>query len=112
MKQTVNFYSFRQAFIDHDRQDNFPNGGLSVLWDYLEQYEEDTGEDIELDVVALCCDYCQMSFEDVARDYGVDVSERYDQGGDNIAEIITDYLNENTSVVGEVGDDEIIFQCF
>ena len=112
MKQTINFYSFRQAFIDYDRQENFPNGGLSVLWDYLEQYEEDAGEEIELDVVALCCDYYQMSYEDVAREYDVDISERYDQGGDNIAEIITDYLNENTVVVGEVGDDEIIFQCF
>lgn len=112
MKQTINFYGFRQAFYDYERQDNFPNGGLSVLWDYLESYEEDTGQELELDVIALCCDFCQMSYEDVAREYRVDVSERYDKGGDNIAEIVTDYLNDNTMVVGEVGDDEIIFQVF
>lgn len=112
MKKTINFYDFRQAFIDYDRQDNFPNGGLSVLWDYLEQYEEDTGEELDLDVIALCCDFYQMTFEDVAREYGVDVSARYDQGGDNIAEIVMDYLTDNTQIIGEVGDEEVIFQCF
>ena len=112
MEQTIDFYGFRQAFIDYDRRYNFPNGGLSVLWDYLEEYEESTGEELGLDVVALCCDFCQMSFEDVARDYQIDISERYDNGGDNIAEIVIDYLNENTIVAGQVGDDEVIFQCF
>jgi hypothetical protein len=29
------------------------------LFDYLEEYEESTGEDIEFDMVALCCDYTE-----------------------------------------------------
>lgn len=31
------------------------------MFDYLEEYEKDTGEEIELDVVALCCDFAEYS---------------------------------------------------
>ena len=110
MKQSISFYSFRQAFYDCDRQDHFPNGGLSVLWDYLESYEEDTGEEIELDVIAFCCDYNQMTFEEVIKAYCLDASECVDLSEQR--DLVMDYLNDNTSVVGEVGDDEVIFAGF
>ncbi len=105
MKQTIGFYEFREAFKNFDRLDNFPNGGLSVLWDFLESYEEDTGEEIELDVVGLCCDYCQMSFEDIVREYGLDLDPED-------KDAILDYLNDNTMVVGQVDDDDVIFANF
>lgn len=59
MKQTINFYSFREAFEKLGRENNFTYDGLRALFEYLEEYEECTGEEIELDVIALCCEYIE-----------------------------------------------------
>ena len=56
MKQSVNMYDFERAFKNFERMNNFSYDGLKALFEYLEDYEEDTGEEIELDVIALCCD--------------------------------------------------------
>jgi hypothetical protein len=56
MKQTVNKSMFMDAF-KALRPDNFSYAGLSALFDYLESYEEELGEEIELDVIALCCEF-------------------------------------------------------
>jgi hypothetical protein len=72
MYQSINEYDFIRAF-EQVRPDNFSRAGLSALYDYLEQYEEDTDEQIELDVIALCCDYAEYdSLEEFQKDYGED----------------------------------------
>jgi hypothetical protein len=58
MKQTVNKSLFMDAF-KALRPDNFSYEGLSTLFDYLESYEEELGEEIELDVIALCCEFSE-----------------------------------------------------
>lgn len=73
MYTDVNFNDFRDAFRRFDRLDNFTYEGARALFDYLEQYEEDTGERIELDVIALCCEYNEYeNLEEFQRDYGAD----------------------------------------
>ena len=42
-----------------DRRENFSYNGLKALYEYFEQYEEDTGAEIELDVIAICCEYTE-----------------------------------------------------
>lgn len=59
MKQSINKYQFQNAFITMGRENNFSYEGLNALFDYLEEYEESTGEEIELDVIALCCEYSE-----------------------------------------------------
>lgn len=98
MKTTVNFYTFRDAF-KAIRPDNFSREGLSVLWDYLEQYEEDCGEEIELDVIALCCDFNEDSTNNIASDYRIDV-EGLD--ADEITEAVREYLEDEGVLIGEV----------
>lgn len=61
MKTTINKCDFVDAFHAMDRRDNFNPKGLETLFDYLEQFEEDIGEEIELDVIALCCEYTQYA---------------------------------------------------
>ena len=58
MKQTINQYNFTEAF-RKIRPNNFSYEGLKALYDYLEGYEEDTGEELELDVIAFCCDFTE-----------------------------------------------------
>ena len=75
MKQSVNMYDFERAFKNFER-DNFSYDGLKALFEYLEDYEEDTGEEIELDVIALCCDYMEYdSLNEYNDDYGTKYSE-------------------------------------
>ena len=59
MKQTINESEFLRAFKDMNRTENFSRDGLIALFDYLEQEEEDLEEDIELDVIAICCDFAE-----------------------------------------------------
>ena len=62
MKTNVNFYQFSRWFEQH-RPNNFSRVGLKALFDYLEQFEEETGEEIEFDPIALCCEYTE--YEDL-----------------------------------------------
>lgn len=60
MKQEVSSYDFYQAFQDI-RPDNFSRAGLSALYDHLAELEADCGEEITLDVIALCRDYAEYN---------------------------------------------------
>ena len=56
MKQTINLHQFRQAFADCGRANQFSYEALETLYEHLIQWEQDTGEEVELDVIGLCCD--------------------------------------------------------
>ena len=62
MKTNVNFYDFSRWF-ENNRPDNFSRAGLQSLYDWFEEYEEDTGEEIEFDPIAICCDFTE--YEDI-----------------------------------------------
>ena len=70
MKQTISFGQFQDAFYNMDRQNQFSYKGKKALFEYLEEYEDSTGEQIELDIIALCCDYEEYdSLEDFWQEY-------------------------------------------
>ena len=58
MKTTATITDFVNAF-EKLRPDNFSYEGLESLYNYLTDYERDTDTEIELDVIALCCDYSE-----------------------------------------------------
>lgn len=69
MYQTINRSQFHDAFSD-DRKNQFSYEGKNALFEHLEQYEEDTGEQIELDTITLCCDYTEYDdFESFQAEY-------------------------------------------
>jgi hypothetical protein len=104
MKTTVNFNDFQDAFRRFDRANQFSRAGLSALFDYLEEIEQDTGEEMELDVIGLCCDFMEFdSAEDAAREYGWTPED-----GDNPLE----WLQEQTSVIEVNGYPQVIVQSF
>ena len=59
MKQTVTESMFRDSF--RNRPENFSHAGLGALYNYLEELEAETGEEIELDPIALCCDFAEYA---------------------------------------------------
>jgi len=75
MKQSVNMYDFERAFKNFER-DNFSYDGLKALFEYLEEYGDGMGEEVELDVIALCCEYAEYdSLSEYNDDYGTKYSE-------------------------------------
>lgn len=109
MKITVTFNDFRDTFRAYDRVDNFSREGMELLFDYLEQYEQETGTELELDVVALCCEYNEETPEDIAANYSIDLDGIEE---DNIPQAVMDYLCDNTSVVGQTSNGSIVYACF
>ena len=107
MKQTVNFSAFVDAFHAYNRYDQFGYDALQVLFEYLEQYEEDCGQELELDVIALCCEYSVDSVEDIAEQYGVDLTECEDD--QDKLDTVTDWLSDNTSVCGHTPSGQIVY---
>ena len=75
MKITINMYEFERAFINMDRGEQFSYNGLKALYEYLEEYEEDTGTEVELDVIALCCEYAEY---DSLKEFQADYGEKYE----------------------------------
>jgi hypothetical protein len=97
MKTTIDLYDFRDAFCRMDRKTNFSYDGLEILFDYLEDFENGTGEEIELDVIALCCDFSEDTPEAIAKAYNVDIEGKDEQG---IAEAVQEYLDFEGCYVG------------
>jgi hypothetical protein len=114
MKTTVSRYDFERAFADADRKENFSYEGLRLLFDYFEEYEESTGEEVELDVIALCCDYSEEDTADIARNYSIDLAhldaedEDYEE---QCTEAVREYLEHNTTIVGETSTG-FVYACF
>ena len=79
MKQTMNEFDFKNEF-KKIRPENFSYDGLTALYDYLIQYEEDCGTELEFDPIAYCCEFSEYdSFEDVKKNYDVEDLEHLEQ---------------------------------
>ena len=96
MKTTVNYYDFRNAFISMDRANNFPNR-LPELFDFLEEMEQQIGEELELDVIALCCDFTEYSnLKEFQQAYGEEYTDF-----DSISDVtnVIGWVDENSAFI-------------
>lgn len=110
MKLSINNASeFRNQFIAYNR-DNFSHEGYESLFDYFEDIDPDT----VLDVIAICCEYCEETTEEIARNYSINLNDADPEAidyEDQCKEIVRDYLNNHTSLVGETVDG-FVYACF
>lgn len=95
MKESVDYSLFELRFRDYNRLSHFPTG-LRALFDHLEQLEEEMGEELELDVIGLCCEFHEMTIGEALRDYGVADLEELRDDCHTVIEV-----NEDTVIVGE-----------
>jgi len=90
MKTEITKSEFTAAFHNMGRGDNFSHAGLCALYDWLEEFEEDTESEIEFDVIAFCCEFSEYA----------DLSEVWDTYNTDPApedeETIRDWINEQT----------------
>ena len=102
MYKSVDLHTFRNAF-QAIRPDSFSYKGLEVLFDYLEDLEDQTGEKIELDVIAICCDFSEYeSLEEFQGEYN-DITLNNQS---------MDELSEHTIVIEIPGTPRFIIQQF
>jgi hypothetical protein len=109
MKMTVYLDDFRRAFHDCGRGNQFSYEGLEVLFDCFEELDDSTGQETELDVIALCCEFEESYYLDVASNYEIDI-----KGLEEVEarEKVIEYVQDHTLYCGMTREDNLVFAQF
>ena len=100
MKQTITESQFINAFKSWDTYKNqFSYEGLKALFEWFEEYENDTGEEMELDVVAICCEFTEYE----------NLKQYNDEYGNECEEI--DEIADDTTLI-KIDDERFIIQQY
>jgi hypothetical protein len=110
MKTTVYFSEFCDYF-QKIRPDNFSYQGLRVLFDHIEEIDNSCGEDSELDVIGLCCDFAESDWQTIAADYDSSIELDKNQSEDEQKAQVLDFLADQGALIGET-DSSIVYRQF
>lgn len=105
MKKTISAADFVRAFADYGRAENFSREALEALFEYFESYEDSTGEQVELDVIAVCVEWSELTLDELKEAYSSV------EGAADIEEAAAILENE-TTVVRVPGDETIVIANF
>lgn len=97
---------FIQHFIDYGRQDNFSRAALFELYKWYDDLSNDTGEKMELDVIAICCDWSELTIDQIKQEYS-NVIDTDQDNDDLISE-----LEEHTTVITVDSNDTYLIMAF
>ena len=109
MKETLNTYEIANRLFN-DEYAGWSYNGAKALAEHLEQLEQDCGEEMEFDQLAIRCDFSEYPSALVAaREYGFDGSaDLYDaddqerdaeEVSEETEEMALDWLQDRTSVI-------------
>lgn len=124
----VNFSQFVDSFRAMGRDNQFAafydNGkpigaydALRVIFDHIEECEESGGDELELDVIAICCDYSHDTAREIADQYSLDIYDGMEEEEirntnmeDRIENLVREYLEDQGAYVGETEYGFVYFQ--
>lgn len=106
MIQTIGKSKFIDAFSNMGRAEQFSYDALCAMFEYIESYEDDSGEQVELDVIALCCEWAEDGAQAIAEQYGIELDD------DSTSDDVMEYLNENSPYAVELDNGQILFVKF
>ena len=109
MKTTLKFSDFTKAFRDYGRESNFSFEALSLIYDYITEHERDTGEEVELDVIGICCDWSEASPEELVKAYDIDAQGKQ---GAALMMAVYEHMNDETIVAGVTSKNTIVYVNF
>ena len=124
--QTILQYQFIDM-MQTARPDNFSVAALRVLFDYLDELSDDCGEPMEFDAIAIACDYTEADALEVYTRYTPRLNldeddqllfdlyhdtEEAHMLEDIIKPQIIEYLEYNTTFVGETDSGSLLFADF
>jgi len=99
MKITVTESMFCEQF-KRLRPENFTNAALESLFAYYEEIEQGSGEEMELDIIAICCDWTEYnSALEAAESYGFKASAGDDERADMNERAALEFLTDETTVL-------------
>ena len=106
MKSTVNQYQFEQAFRACGRfggdNDNFSYEALQLLFEHFEEFEDESGEESELDPIAICCEFVEMTKAELLEQYEITFPLKVNILSEKEKEdIVQRHLEEHTTFVGK-----------
>ena len=101
-KKTVNFSDFVDGFTKLDRKDQFSYDGLITLFNFLENLEEEDGEEIEFDPIDICSEFTESTLDDINNDF--------DKNFESLS-TARKFLEEQTNVIG-ITNDSIVYENF
>ena len=101
MKQTINFNQFCDSFSVSGQKDNFTYEGKKALFEYLENNEEEIGEEIELDPIALCWEYTEYeNIDDYLQTYNTNIVDKKDyENEEDYKKAVEEYIQEETQFI-------------
>ena len=97
----VTEYSFRNTFLTSDYKNNFSYSGLTALYDYFEELEDDIGQTIEFDLIAIAGEYSELTIDELRDNYSLDKDID-----------VIEYLQKNTIVIEIEDSDRVIIQDY
>ena len=112
MKQTINVHQFRDAFqSSSDYKNRFSYDGLGILFDYLEEYEDSAGQELEFDMVGIACEWYEDDWESICSDYSIDlcVDDWDELNGEERKAAVIEWLNDRTMIAGETESGGIVY---
>ncbi len=99
MKITVDQNEFVRRFLAI-RPEQFSREALIALFDFIDEQERDLGEEQELDVIAICCDWTEYpSALEAAEAYGFEPKATEDERADKSEEDALWFLRDETTVL-------------
>ena len=105
MKMTLNTYQIADELLK-DSNARWSRAGAFALAEYLEEYEESTGEEMELDTCAIRCDFSEHSsllewahdhFSNALEELGFDETEENDDA--EVDSKIRDYIQDRGQLI-------------
>ena len=70
MKTTLSYYDFEREFMNI-RPHSFSYEALEAIWNYYEELEEETGEEIEFDPIGICCYFTEDDIKSTLENYSL-----------------------------------------
>lgn len=105
MKQTITEYQFIEAFRHAGRETQFSVNARRAIFAHLEEFEHDSGTELELDPIGICCEFAEYPCAlEAAKAYG------YRDGIDSKDESALEWLQNRTQVIEFEGG--IVIQQF
>ena len=94
MKQTIYVNDFMQAFRDMGR-DYYSYHGYHAMFEFYEELDPD----MEMDVIAICCDWTEYDDEGLISGYGYVLDRDEDMDDDDYLTALLDALNDETTAI-------------
>lgn len=106
---TINNASqFRDQFHRCGRGDQFSYEALGLLFDHLDSL----GDDVELDVIGVCCEYAEDDWDQITTNYSFDIDSLEGLDEDAKIQVVLEYLHDRTTVVGVTSTGSIVYEQF